>query len=329
MDDKLLSVVIPAYNEEPMIAEAASVLEEILSAAFIEYEIIFVDDGSKDKTWKEICMVSGKRKSVRGLHFSRNFGKEAAIMAGLNTACGDCCVVMDCDLQHPPEKIVEMYRLWQEGYEVVEGRKNSRGDESIFHRMAADTFYALISKATGIDMSNASDFKLMDRKAVDVLKGMEERNAFFRALSAWIGFRTTTVEFDVQERAAGESKWSAGSLTKYALRNISSFSAMPMQIVTMLGAAMLVIALVLGGISLSQKMQGEAVEGFTTVILILLFTGSIIMISLGIIGYYIAKIYDEIKARPRYIVSETCGTMGKTGIMTNLNAGQENLSFYK
>lgn len=303
----LLSVIIPAYNEEPMIDKAAQTVVGILSEADIQFELIFVDDGSKDKTWSKIQKASVNDIRVKGVHFSRNFGKEAAIIAGLTAASGDCCTVIDCDLQHPPIKIVEMYRLWEQGYEVIEGRKSSRGSEKVSHSVAAKAFYKIISNATGFDMENASDFKMLDRKAVDVLVNMHEQNSFFRALSSWIGFETTTVTFDVQEREAGESKWSTGSLIKYALNNISSFSTAPMQLVTVLGVIMLVVSVIFGMISLVQKIMGIAQPGFTTVILILLFSSSIIMISLGIIGFYIARIYEEIKGRPKYIISRTCG----------------------
>ena len=266
---------------------------------------MFVDDGSKDKSWEIILSVSEKNSAVRGIKFSRNFGKEAAIMAGLSNASGDCCAVIDCDLQHPPEKLVEMYELWEEGYEVIEGQKNSRGKESIVYKLCAKTFYSIIGSLTGYDLAKASDFKLLDRKAVNALTELKEKNAFFRALSSWIGFKTTSIGFDVRERTEGFSKWSTLSHAKYALNNISSFSAAPMQIVTVLGAIMFVIAIVLGTISLVQKICGQALEGFTTVILIQLFSSSIIMICLGIIGYYIEKIYEELKGRPRYIISET------------------------
>ena len=306
----MLSVVIPAYNEEPMILKTASVIGNLLSDAKIDHELIFVDDGSKDRTWEMILVASQQHPQVRGLHFSRNFGKESAIIAGLTESVGDCCAVLDCDLQHPPEKLIEMYHLWEQGYEVIEGHKSDRGEEGAVHGFAAKTFYSIISAATGFDMANSSDFKLLDRKAVNVLINMRERNAFFRAMSSWIGFRTTTVEFEVQDREAGESKWSTRSLVKYAVNNISSFSTAPMQIVTILGSIMFVVSLILGIISLSQKISGQAVEGFTTVILLLLFSSSIIMISLGIIGFYIARIYEEIKGRPRYIISQQCGKKG-------------------
>ena len=303
----MLSVILPSYNEEKMILTAADTLAGILRGAGIEYELLFVDDGSKDQTWAMIERASAKDKGVVGIHFSRNFGKEAAMFAGLEQAKGDCCVVIDCDLQHPPEKIVEMYRLWEQGYEVVEGVKEDRGEESGFHKFAANSFYSLISRATGMDMSAASDFKLLDRKVVDTLNQMPERNVFFRALSFWVGFKKTEVSYCVRERTEGESKWSTKSLIKYALTNISSFSSAPLHIVTVLGFVTMAVAVVMAVIALVQKICGVALGGFTTVIILLAFFSSIIMISLGIIGYYIAKIYEEIKGRPRYIISRICG----------------------
>lgn len=303
----MLSIILPAYNEEKMIAAAAEVISGLMDEARIQHQLLFVDDGSRDNTWQEIQLAAERDSRVTGLHFSRNFGKEAAMFAGLERAAGDCCVVLDCDLQHPPEKIVEMYRLWEEGYEVVEGIKEDRGEESAFHRFAAGSFYSLISRATGMDMSSSSDFKLLDRKVVDALNQMPERNVFFRALSFWVGFKRATVSYRVRERVAGESKWSTRSLIKYAVSNIGSFSSAPLHIITLLGTLMLVMSFVLGIIALVQKITGQALGGFTTVILILLFSSSVIMISLGIIGYYIARIYDEIKGRPRYIISQSCG----------------------
>jgi dolichol-phosphate mannosyltransferase len=302
----LLSVVLPAYNEEASVPRAAQTVSQILTQADIAHELVFVDDGSKDGTWAAIQAQTAHIPQVRGVKFSRNFGKEAAIFAGLAQSKGDCTVVMDCDLQHPPEKVVEMYRLWQRGYQVVEGIKTDRGKESAFHAFAAKRFYDILSRATGIDMSRASDFKLLDRRAVDTLLAMREKNAFFRALSSWIGFSTAQVEFEVQPRLEGESKWSLGSLVRYAVTNIAAFSTAPLQIVTLLGVVVFVCSVVLGLHSLWQKLTGHALEGFTTVILLQLVIGSILMICLGIIGYYIAKIYEEIKDRPRYIVADRC-----------------------
>ena len=302
--ENMLSVIIPAYNEEKMIQTTADTVDRILSEASVPYEIVFVNDGSKDGTWQQIETAAKKNPHVNGLHFSRNFGKEGAVFAGIAQAEGDCIAVMDCDLQHPPETLIKMYRLWEDGYQVIEGVKASRGRESFIHKMFAKTFYSIISDATGIDMSRASDFKLMDRQAAEEFLKLPERNVFFRALSSWVGFKTTYVEFDVQEREAGESKWSFKSLVRYAVNNITSFSAAPMQIVTFFGVVFFVFAVLLGIQSLYMYFSGHAVAGFTTVILLLLLVGSILMFSLGVIGYYIAKIYDEVKMRPRYIISE-------------------------
>ena len=307
----MLSVILPAYNEEQMIAVASRTVTGILDEAGIEHELLFVDDGSRDKTWSEIQKAHEANPHVVGVHFSRNFGKEAAMFAGLEQARGDCCVVIDCDLQHPPEKIVEMYRLWEQGYEVVEGIKEDRGEESGFHKFASLSFYRLISMATGMDMSSSSDFKLLDRKVVDALNQMPERNVFFRALSFWVGFKKAEVSYRVQERTVGESKWSTRSLIKYAINNIGSFSSAPLHLITGMGILMLIIAVVFGVVALVQKIAGTALGGFTTVILLLLFASSLIMISLGIIGYYIARIYEEIKGRPRYLISKICGRDGE------------------
>ena len=287
-----------------MLGKAAKVLRTLLEQEKIEYELMFVDDGSKDKTWDCIVQASKEDRHVHGVHFSRNFGKESAIFAGLASASGDCVAVMDCDLQHPPQTLVEMYRKWEEGFEVVEGVKRSRGKESFLHAVSAGSFYKIMSSATKIDMTHASDFKLLDRKAVNAILEMPERNAFFRAQSSWIGFKTTSVAFDVQEREAGESKWNTRSLIRYAVSNIVGYSTAPMQVVTAAGIVTFLLAVVMGIQTLVRYFAGKAVEGFTTVILLILIIGSMIMISLGMIGYYIARIYQEVQGRPRYIISK-------------------------
>ncbi|WP_418464359.1 glycosyltransferase family 2 protein [Faecousia sp.] len=308
----MLSVVIPAFNEQEMVPAAAGQIDGILSRAGIPHELIFIDDGSRDATWAEIRAESEHRDTVRGVHFSRNFRKEAAIFAGLQAADGDCVAVIDCDLQHPPEKLVEMYRLWEQGVEVVEGVKTDRGEESLAHRVAAKTFYRLISEATHIDMTRASDFKLLDRKAVNVLLSMREKRAFFRALSSWIGFRTAEVPYEVRERAAGESKWSTWLLIKYALSNITAFTSLPLHLITGCGAASFLAALIVGIVSIVRLAMGRVVTGLTGAVILLLFLSGLIMVGLGIIGYYLGNIYTEIQDRPRFIVSETCGVRKKT-----------------
>ena len=300
----MLSIIIPAYNEEKCIKKAYDAINSLLIENSIEGEFIFVDDGSQDETYSEISELASEKDNIVGLHFSRNFGKESAISAGLSAVSGDCAVVIDCDLQHPPEKIIEMYHLWEAGYEIVEGIKRERGDEKKMHGIGAKLFYSAISRMAGFDMANSSDFKLLDRKVIDVLNKMPERG-FFRAISFWVGYKKAVVEYDVAERVDGESKWSTRGLIKYAFSNITSYSTAPMQIVTVLGMVMLVISVIFGVWALIDKIIGRALEGLTTVIIITIFIGSIIMISLGIIGYYIARIFEEIKGRPKYIISST------------------------
>lgn len=301
----VLSVVLPAYNEELMIEKTCNVLHEILSNAGISYELVLVNDGSTDNTWNEILKAGEKDPHILGIRFSRNFGKEAAIFAGLSQISGDVIAVMDCDLQHPPETLIEMYHKWEKGYEVIEGVKKSRGKESFLHKESAGFFYKLMSEATKVNMQKASDFKMMDRKVVNSILSLPERNMFFRATSSWVGYRTAYVEFEVQEREAGESKWSTWSLIKYAFTNIVAFTTAPLQVVTVGGGICFFCSLLMILYSLIQYFCGHAIEGYTTTILLLLLIGSAIMLSLGVIGYYLAKIYEEVKRRPRYIISET------------------------
>ncbi len=298
----MLSIILPAYNEKQNIERTAKTLSGILEKEGIPFELLFISDGSVDGTYEEICRLAELDSRVRGAEFSRNFGKEAAIFAGLELALGDGCIVMDCDLQHPPEVIPEMYRLWQDGYEVVEGIKKSRGKESILHGMSAGLFYGIMSRMMRMDMRSSSDFKLLDRKVVNVLLGLGERNTFFRALSFWAGFRAAKVEYEVQERAFGSSKWSFRSLVRYAVSNVTSFSTIPLQMVTVMGMVSIIFSVILALQTLVKYLTGTAVEGFTTVILLILIIGGFIMISLGIIGHYLARIYEEVKGRPRYII---------------------------
>lgn len=303
----LLSIIIPSYNEEENIKRTASRLREILTEAEIDYELLFISDGSRDNTFAEIEKAAALDAHVKGYEFSRNFGKEAAIFAGLGKAKGNCAVVIDCDLQHPPEIIPEMFRLWKEGYDVVEGVKSDRGDESLLHKLFVGAFYGVMSKLMKINMNDTSDYKLLDRRVVDVLLELKESNTFFRALSFWVGFRSTSVRYEVQERTAGESKWSFMSLLKYAIMNTTSFTTAPLQVVTFLGLFSIALAVIMGVQTLFRYFMGSAVEGFTTVILLILMIGGFIMLSLGIIGHYLARIYEEVKGRPRYIIARETG----------------------
>lgn len=299
----LLSIVLPAYNEEQNIANTAAVLSELLEERKIDYELVFISDGSKDATFSEIKKVAAQNPRIKGAEFSRNFGKEAGIFAGLELTTGDAVIVMDCDLQHPPQVIPQMWEMWQNGVEVVEGIKTNRGKESLGHKLSAGLFYKIMSKLIKMDMNASSDFKLLDRKVVDVLLGLPERNTFFRALSFWAGFRTEAVYYEVQERQFGESKWSLWSLMRYAITNATSFSTLPLQMVTVIGIVSILFSIILAIQTLVRFLLGNSVEGFTTVILLLLIIGGFLMLSLGIIGHYIARIYEEVKGRPKYIIS--------------------------
>ena len=301
----MLSVIIPAYNEAENIHHARERLCGVLDQNGIPFELLFVNDGSRDDTWARIVACSKEDPRVRGICFSRNFGKEAAIIAGLRSAKGDCCVVIDCDLQHPPEKIPEMVEKWRQGYEVVEGVKRRRGKESRSKRLFARLFYKLLSMSMNMDMEYSSDFKLLDRKAVDAICALPEKAMFFRALSYWIGYKTTQVTYDVAPRLHGETKWSTEKLVGYAIVNLTSFTAKPLLLVIYMGAALLLLALVMGIQTLVRYCMGRSVEGFTTVILLILLIGGGIMICLGIMGYYLARMYDEIKARPQYLIART------------------------
>lgn len=302
----MLSIVLPVYNEEQNIVRAYEAIRDVLAPKEIGFELVFVNDGSKDNSFEVIRKLSESVRDAQiiGLSFSRNFGKEAAIFTGLSHATGDVCAVMDCDLQHPPETLVEMYELWQQGFEIIEGVKRSRGKESLVYKGFAKLFYKLISKSTGIEMYRSSDFKMLDRKVVDEYVKLQERNIFFRALSSWLGYKSAVVEFDVKERISGTTKWSIKSLVKYAIGSITSFTTAPMQLITFSGMIFFLFAILFGIHSFVKWATGHALEGFTTVILLLLIIGSLIMLSLGIIGYYLARIYEEIKGRPRSIVRE-------------------------
>jgi dolichol-phosphate mannosyltransferase len=309
-----LSIVLPAYNEEQNITNTVDVLSGLMEENGIDYELVFVSDGSSDNTYAEVEKAAARNPRIRGAQFSRNFGKEAGIFAGLQLATGDAVVVMDCDLQHPPQVILQMWEKWKAGAEIVEGIKSSRGRESLGYRLSAGIFYKIMSGLIKIDMNASSDFKLLDRKVVNVLLELPERNTFFRALTFWAGFRTEKVEYEVQERKFGKSKWSLWSLMRYAVINATSFSTLPLQMVTVMGVVSILGSVILAVQTLVRYLMGASVEGFTTVILLILIIGGFIMLSLGIIGHYIARIYEEVKGRPKYIISRV--TDNVTGNVT-------------
>lgn len=300
-----ISLIVPCYNEEaninPFYEEIVKTFKELKDA---DFELMFVNDGSKDKTLEKIEELNKKDKRVKGVSFARNFGKEAALFAGIRNVTGDCAVILDADLQHPPVVIKEMYSKWKEGYEVIEGIKTDRGKEGIFHKLFSKIFYGLISLAVGMDMKNSSDYKLLDKKVIAQLAALKERNTFFRALSFWVGFNKTTVYYEVQERANGVSKWSTKSLFKYAINNVLCFSYAPLHIISFVGIIFILIAVYVFIDAIISFIRGTAASGFPTLVIILLIGFGAVLISLGIIGVYIAQIYDEVKGRPQYVIGK-------------------------
>jgi glycosyltransferase involved in cell wall biosynthesis len=304
----LISVVVPAHNEAPGIAHAMEVIGNVLDSCAERWEIIVVDDGSRDGTFERVQESARRDARIKGVRFSRNFGKESALLAGLSYAAGDAVITIDADLQHPPGLIPQMLEHWRAGAKVVDGVKRSRDTDGAVTRLRARLFNALLSKLGGIHIENSSDFKLLDRIVVDTIARMlPERKRFYRGLADWVGYQRIALPFDVAERDAGQGKWTLWKLVELALTATISFTSAPLRIVTVLGFFTLAFGFLVGAEALIGWARGFAVSGFTTTIATLLIIGSAIMISLGIIGEYVAKIYDEIKARPSYLIEGEVG----------------------
>jgi glycosyltransferase involved in cell wall biosynthesis len=241
---------------------------------------------------------------VRGVRLSRNFGKEAAVIAGLEHAAGDAVVVIDADLQHPPTAIPAMLERWRDGVHVVEAVKRNRTGQSLGNRVAARLFNLSFTRMTNVDLVNATDFRLLARPAVDALLRLPEHSSFFRGTSTWIGFRRATVEIDVDHREGGESRWTVRSLARLAVNGLTSFTSAPLHLVTLGGLGFAAFSVVLGVQTLVRWVRGGSVAGFPTVILLLLIMGTFVLLGLGIIGEYLARIHEEVRGRPRYLVQE-------------------------
>ena len=300
-----LSILIPVHNEGDQIAENLSLINAEASKTGLPMEMIAIDDGSTDKTWQVLQRMVERIPGLKALRFSRNFGKEGAICAGLAYSSGQACIVIDSDLQHPPELIPEMVRLWRdEHWDIVEGIKKARGTESLINRIGALFFYRTLSGLSGYNLYGSSDFKLLDRKVRDAWLDMRERNTFFRGMVSWLGFRRKQITFSVARRRLTQSRWSFLGLFRLAIVAITAFSSLPLQAVTILGGLFLLCAILFSAYALVMYFAGLAFPGFTTVIILELLIGGVLMVSLGIIGTYIAQIYQEVKYRPRYVVAE-------------------------
>jgi len=302
----LISLVVPLFKEAAYLRAFLSSVTAELDKTGCRYELVVVDDGSPDDTWNILSEEATKLSQLRALRLSRNFGKELALCAGLEHARGDAIIIMDGDGQHPPSLLPEMVRLWQTtGADIVEAVKTKRGPESFFGRMGALLFYVMLNKLAGVNLKGVSDFKLMSRKAVNAWLEMPERNVFFRGMTAWLGFTHVQVPFEVPGRAEGSTGWSFPTRLKLALTGISAFSSLPLQFVTIAGLLFFTFSIFFGLYTLVLQLAGRSVSGFATVILLLLIIGSLLMLSLGIIGEYLARIYEEVKRRPRYVVTSS------------------------
>lgn len=302
----LLSIVVPIYCESDNLDSLIESLEKELKSLGCKYEIVLVDDGSTDGSWEIIAGYCSRNPFVNGIKFSRNFGKEAAISAGLEFARGNAIIIMDGDLQHPPSLIREMFQIWTvKKVHIVEAKKSERGDESLWAKARARIFYSMISVLSGLDLRSTTDYKLLDRKVIEAYLQMNERSLFFRGMVAWLGFKKEEVFFAVPKRLRGRSKWSLMALFKMAIGSILSFSFLPLRIVGIMGLLFIGFAFLLSFQVLFLKLSGQAVTGFATVILLLLIVGGMIMVALEIIGEYISQIYIEIKSRPRYLIEES------------------------
>ncbi len=309
----IISIVIPLFCEADHVRNSLSEISVHVSSLNLSHEYLLVDDGSTDRTWDEIRLLAREFPETSGLRLSRNFGKEAAISAGIRHSRGDAVIVMDSDLQHPPDLIPELIRIWNRGeFDVVDGIKSSRGKESISYKLSAGLFNRLMCTLSGFNLEGASDFKLLDRKVVDAWLSMGESSTFYRGMTEWVGFKHYRLPFDVRERNIGTSTWSFFRLIRLAINALTSFTSLPLHLVTLMGFLFMFLAGFLGCLTLVQWIRGTAVAGFSTVILLQLIIGGIIMLSLGIAGQYIAQIYYEVKQRPRYLIQDTCNVGNRT-----------------
>ena len=301
---KTIDIVIPCHNEEPNIVFLINEIDLHVAGSSYSYKYIFVDDGSTDKTCSKIKSLSKHRKDICLIKFSRNFGKEAAIAAGLRQSTSDAAIIIDGDLQHPPNLIPDMISEWEKGAHIVDAVKSSRHNESLPRKLASSAFNKIFSRLTGIDFAGASDYKLLDKKAIGILNSISEKTRFFRGLTNWIGLDHATVEFKVADRKAGKTKWNWFGLFRLSIDAVVSHSQKPLQIISILGVFTLLFSLLLGIQTLYNKLVGNALSGFTTVIIVMLLLASVIMIGIGLLGTYLAKIYEEVKGRPICIIDD-------------------------
>jgi glycosyltransferase involved in cell wall biosynthesis len=307
---KKISILIPCYNEEkslPLLYE--ELLKTINTADNYEWEILFVNDGSKDSTVLVIKQLREKDKRVCYVDLSRNFGKEKAMLAGFDYVTGDCMIIMDADLQHPPHIIPKMLEEWENGFDDVYGKRISRGKESWLRKKYSLLFYKILQKTTRVEvLQNVGDFRLLDRSCINVLKQLREQERYTKGMYSWIGFKKKEVEFETQDRIAGESSWSFTNLLGLAVEGITSFTVAPLKISMFIGIVVSLFAFVYAiYILIRTVLFGDPVQGFPTIMVTILFLGGVQLLSLGIIGEYLGRIFNETKKRPTYVAREYNG----------------------
>lgn len=324
------SIIVPMYNEEEVIDHTYNRLKQVMDLTKEPYELVFVNDGSKDRTVDLVSMICECDPNARLINFSRNFGHQIAISAGMDYAQGDAIVVIDADLQDPPEVILDMIAKWKEGYEVVYGKRLKRKGETLFKKMTAKLFYRLLRSMTNVDIPiDTGDFRLIDRKVCDVLRSLKEKNRFVRGLVSWIGFRQTSVEYVREERFAGETKYPLKKMIAFAVDGITSFSYKPLKIATYVGFTLSISSFVYLLVVIFQKLfTGGTVEGWASIVAVNLLFNGIILMLLGVIGEYIGRIYDESKNRPLYIVREVQGYPEPKGNAASMEAVEDSMKKY-
>jgi dolichol-phosphate mannosyltransferase len=311
-DQPELTVVIPAFNEEANLRPMFDRLVAALETEVEGLEIIFVDDGSSDGTWKGISDLAAVDGRVRGVRFARNFGHQAAVTAGVDVARGRAVVLIDADLQDPPEIIPEMIGKWREGFEVVYAQRETREGETLFKKASAALFYRVLHRVTDVDIPvDTGDFRLMGPRALEAFRALPERNRFIRGLVSWIGFPQTGVRYHREARHAGETKYPLGKMMRFALDALTSFSFLPLRVATFLGFAASAFSFLYILVVLVLKAVGISWLGYTSLMASILFLGGVQLIMIGVLGEYIARIFDEVKRRPLYLVGDsTDGTVG-------------------
>ncbi|GAB6432008.1 MULTISPECIES: glycosyltransferase family 2 protein [Bacillus] len=304
---KLISVVVPMYFEEEVAQECYNRLKSVMLQNDINYEFVFVNDGSTDRTMEILSEIAANDYRTKIVNFARNFGHQIAVTAGIAAAKGDAIVIIDADLQDPPEVIPELIAKWEEGYEVVYAKRKQRKGETWFKLLTAKYFYKFLNYMSDIDIpKDTGDFRIIDRKVADVFNQMTERNRFIRGMMSWVGFRQTYVEYERDERFAGETKYPLKKMIKFASDGIIAFSTKPLRIVMTLGLLSVLISIIVLLYTITVKIIGTGTQtGWASIMVAITFFSGIQLLGLGIVGQYIARIYDESKNRPIYIVKET------------------------